>query len=150
MLARNLPIYPCPQNCQNFPTHFAAGLNWAWYVLCYHMKRFELLSLETEDGKSPFEEWLDRLDPSIAGRVIRVMAYMASGNFGDTKTVGGGVWERRIHTGPGYRIYYGRYGNNLIVLLAGGSKKNQSSDIRKARKFWREYLNTQRGNSTCH
>ena len=81
------------------------------------MKPYEIVSLETEDGKSPFEEWVDRLDPSIAGRVTRVITYMENGNFGDTKAVGGGVWERRMHIGPGYRIYYGRYGNKLIILL---------------------------------
>ena len=62
------------------------------------------------------------------------------GNFGDCKRVGGGVEELRIDFGPGYRIYYGRRGSLLVVLLCGGDKGTQARDILTAQKHWKEYL----------
>ena len=53
--------------------------------------------------------------------------------------VGGGVLERRIHVGPGYRVYFGRDGDTLIVLLGGGTKRRQQKDIENARSLWQEY-----------
>ena len=63
------------------------------------------------------------------------------GNFGDCKSVGRGVEELRIDFGPGYRLYYGRQGSTVVVLLGGGDKRTQTRDIRIAQKFWEEYLN---------
>ena len=54
---------------------------------------------------------------------------MSRGNFGDAKTVGSGVFERRIDFGPGYRLYLGRDGDTLVILLAGGTKKRQARDV---------------------
>ena len=62
------------------------------------------------------------------------------GNFGDCKSVGGGVEELRIDFGPGYRVYYGREGALVVVLLCGGSKKSQARDIVTAQRQWKEYL----------
>ncbi len=64
---------------------------------------------------------------------------MELGNFGDCKTVGGGVSELRIDFGPGYRIYFGRDGIDLVVLLGGGTKERQARDIETARSYWEEY-----------
>ena len=64
---------------------------------------------------------------------------MEQGNLGDTKSVGEGVLERRIPFGPGYRIYFGRDGVTLIILLGGGTKRRQSRDIEEARVLWGEY-----------
>ena len=64
---------------------------------------------------------------------------MEQGNFGDSKSVGGGVRELRIHYGPGYRVYYGQDGDRLIILLGGGSKKRQSQDIAQAIARWETY-----------
>ena len=61
---------------------------------------------------------------------------MRAGNFGDHKSVGEGVWERRIDWGPGLRIYYGRKDEKLVLLLGGGDKSSQSRDILRAREFW--------------
>ena len=65
-------------------------------------------------------------------------------NLGDHKPVGEGVIERRIRHGPGYRLYFGRDGERLIVLIAGGAKKGQSRDIRTAQRLWKEYKRRKR------
>lgn len=88
---------------------------------------------ETEDGKCPFQDWFDRLDAKAAVKVTTALARIELGNFGDVKPVGQGVSERRIPFGPGYRIYFGQDGNELVILLCGGSKKRQSKDIDTAK-----------------
>ena len=62
------------------------------------------------------------------------------GNLGDHKEVGGGVWEARLDFGPGYRLYFGRSGRELLLLLTGGDKKSQTKDIKRAREFWSQYV----------
>ena len=64
---------------------------------------------------------------------------MEVGNFGDRKSVGGGVWERRINFVKGYRVYFAKDGDELIILFWGGSKTRQQSDIEKAKGYWSEY-----------
>jgi len=80
-------------------------------------------------GRSPFGRWCDGLDVRAANRVRTALARMEAGNLSNTKGVGRGVLERRIHAGPGYRVYFGRDGNTLIVLLGGGTKARQQRDI---------------------
>jgi putative addiction module killer protein len=101
--------------------------------------QFETKIFRAADGRAPFRDWLLGLDPFLAEKVVRTVSRMENGNFGDSKPVGGGVWERRIHVGPGLRVYYGRDGQKLVILLAGGSKKRQQADIHLARKLWNEY-----------
>ena len=60
---------------------------------------------------------------------------MSLGNFGDAKSVGGGVMESRIHYGPGYRLYYTRRGEEVVILLVGGDKSTQRKDIETARRI---------------
>lgn len=93
----------------------------------------------TEEGASPFGEWLDDIDVQAALRVRRALAKVELGNFGDSKGVGEGVAEYRLTYGPGYRIYYGRDGDELVILLAGGTKKRQSTDIDRAKNYWADY-----------
>ena len=100
----------------------------------------EILYYTAANGASPFREWLSGLDGDARRRVAAVLLRMQSGNLGDFKSVGGGVLERRMNFGPGYRAYFGRDGDESIVLLAGGTKRRQSSDIRAARRLWSEYL----------
>jgi putative addiction module killer protein len=60
--------------------------------------------------------------------------------LGDPKEVGGGVWEARLDFGPGYRLYFGRSGREVVVLLLGGDKRSQNKDIKRAREFWGRYV----------
>ena len=101
--------------------------------------QYETRSYERPNGQAPFELWLDRLDPAASIRVVQALARMESGNFGDSKSLGGGVFERRIHFGPGLRAYFGRDGNQVIIQLAGGTKRTQDADIQKSRMYWRDY-----------
>ena len=64
---------------------------------------------------------------------------MEHGNLSNTKSLGGGVIESKIDFGPGYRVYFGKDGKHLIILLGGGTKKGQSKDIQKAKALWQEY-----------
>ena len=91
---------------------------------------------ETADGESPFREWLATLDRSVRARVAR----FETGNLGDHKNVGSGVQEARLMFGAGYRVYFGRDGKSLVLLLAGGTKESQARDIRRAQGYWRDYL----------
>ena len=94
----------------------------------------------TESGKDPFQKWLDELADQ-KGRVVvqRRIDRIVNGNFGDHKFCRDGVWELRIDFGPGYRVYYGREGKTIILLLYGGSKRTQSADINQAVRYWRDY-----------
>jgi putative addiction module killer protein len=87
---------------------------------------------------SEFKEWLLSLrDAKAKARIAARIARAASGNLGDSKPVGEGVSEMRIDYGPGYRVYYRRRGNTLVILLCGGDKSTQRSDIRRALELTR-------------
>jgi putative addiction module killer protein len=77
-------------------------------------------------------------------RVDRVIERFVDGNLGDHKGVGEGVTETRADTGPGFRVYYGRDGNALVILLAGGTKRTQSRDIENAKDRWKDYKDRKR------
>jgi putative addiction module killer protein len=88
-----------------------------------------------------FLEWLGSLRDARAVGVVRArLNRIRLGNFGDSKSVGGGVEELRIDFGPEYRIYFGRDGASVVVLLCGGDKRTQANDILAAQKRWKEYL----------
>ena len=104
----------------------------------------EVVHYLTEGGRDPFDEWLSRQDVHVVVRVLQRIDRMRRGNFGDPKRLEGGVAELRIDYGPGYRLYYGRDGRDLVVLLTGGTKKRQSRDIDRARSLWRAYREEKR------
>ncbi|MGE0086301.1 MAG: type II toxin-antitoxin system RelE/ParE family toxin [Desulfococcaceae bacterium] len=81
-----------------------------------------------------FDEWLSKLrDAKGKARILARIRSAEYGNLGDTEPVGEGVSEMRIHCGPGYRVYFRKKGNVLIILLSGGDKSSQKRDIRKAK-----------------
>lgn len=90
-------------------------------------------------GQSPFGRWFDDLDPTAAAKVTTALARIELGNFSRAKGVGAGVLESRIDFGPGYRIYFGKDGDTVVILLGGGTKKRQSRDIALAHERWTDY-----------
>ena len=90
-------------------------------------------------GRRSFGRWFDRLDGQAAIKVTAALDRMGRGILSNAKGVGAGVLEYRIDSGPGYRIYFGRDGDTLIVLLGGGTKRRQQGDIEAARRLWRDY-----------
>jgi putative addiction module killer protein len=91
------------------------------------------------DGRSPFEEWFSGLDAAAGAKVTVAVARLEQGNLSNVKSVGEGVLEYRIDWGPGYRLYFGRDGNVLVILLTGGTKKRQQRDIETAKALWADY-----------
>jgi putative addiction module killer protein len=87
-------------------------------------------------GNKPFAEWLDG---QAGAKVTVALARMEEGNFSQVKGVGSGVSEYRIDFGPGYRIYFGKDGDTLVILIGGGTKKRQQHDIAAAQECWTEY-----------
>jgi putative addiction module killer protein len=83
--------------------------------------------------------WFDQLDIKAATRIANALSRLGQGNLSEVKGVGGGVLERRVDFGPGYRIYFGRDGERIVILLAGGTKARQPRDIEDAQTRWRNY-----------
>jgi putative addiction module killer protein len=91
------------------------------------------------NGKSPFEDWFNDLDAQAAAKVSVALARLEQGNLSNVKSVGDGVAEYRIDSGPGYRVYFGRDGDVLVILLTGGTKQRQQRDIEAAKASWVDY-----------
>jgi putative addiction module killer protein len=90
-------------------------------------------------GRSPFAKWFKVLNFPAAAKVTTALVRIEHGNFSTTKGVGAGIYECRIDFGPGYRIYFGKDGETVVILLAGGTKKRQIEDIIAAQKHWSDY-----------
>ena len=95
-------------------------------------------------GRNPFQRWHGRLNRLAADRIDSALLRMQSGNLSNARSVGRGVSEYRINFGPGYRIYFGRDGDTLIILLGGGTKSRQHRDIQNAQALWQEYRRSKR------
>lgn len=103
---------------------------------------FEIRRYRTASGREPFTDWLSDLsDRQSRARILARLERLELGNFGDAKLLRDGVSELRIDWGPGYRVYFGRDGRTVIVLLCGGDKRKQAADIRRAVELWEEYVN---------
>ncbi len=94
----------------------------------------------TPDGHRPFGEWLDTLPVQAQARIAARIARFEAGNLGDHKSAGGGIWEARLPFGRGYRLYFGKHQQQMILLLIGGTKASQAADIRRAQQYWRDFL----------
>ena len=95
---------------------------------------------QTADRKQPFARWLAGLaDRQARAKVQARLARVGAGNFGDVEPVGQGVSELRIDWGPGYRVYFARVGNVIVLLLCGGDKRTQNKDIERAKDYFRDY-----------
>jgi len=92
-----------------------------------------------ESENSPFAVWFNNQEPVTAAKITTALTRLEIGNFSNVKGVGKGVFEYRIHFGPGIRIYFGKQGDSIVILLAGGTKKRQQKDIEKAIERWQIY-----------
>ena len=101
-----------------------------------------LTLLVAENDKSPFEHWFKRLkDKQVRRSILVKLTRLQNPEFVNFKSVGKGVHELRIFLGPGYRIYFSFDGPEIVVLIAGGDKDSQISDIKEAQRLWKEYEN---------
>jgi len=96
-------------------------------------------------GRSTFTRWFEGLNAEASAKVTTALYRMGQGNFSNVEGVGGGVFEYRIDFGPGYRVYFGKDGEALVILLGGSSKKRQQRAIDAARQSWTEYKRRKAG-----
>lgn len=99
----------------------------------------EIREFIDDRGRSPFAEWFSGLDAQAAAKVTVALVRLGRGNLSQAKSVGVGVEEYRMDWGPGYRLYFGRDGDRLIILLCGGTKRRQQNDIAQAHALWASY-----------
>lgn len=96
--------------------------------------------LTANGQKDLYIDWLSHLwDAKAKVAIIRRVARIEQGNFGDHKFCRDGVWELRIDVGPGYRVYYGQSGRRVVLLLCGGDKRTQNADIDRAVNYWQDW-----------
>ena len=100
-----------------------------------------------QDGRNLFEDWFRKLNSDAARRVTIALYRLGLGNFSNVKGVGGGVFEYRIDFGPGYRVYFGKDGDRIVILLCGGTKQRQQDDIAQAGELWKDYKQQKRSAS---
>jgi putative addiction module killer protein len=103
-----------------------------------------LIEYVATDGRSPFARWFAALEPAVAAKITVSLSRLAAGNTSNVKGVGEGVLEQKVDFGPGYRVYFGRDGKTMIILLGGGTKQRQQRDIADAIDRWREYRSRRR------
>lgn len=100
----------------------------------------ELRFYRTKEGKEPFVGWIEQLKDKVGrANITNRLNRVAIGHYGDCESVGDGVFELKIHYGPGYRIYFSEQEHTIVLLLLGGSKRTQAKDIKKAKQYWAEF-----------
>ena len=105
----------------------------------------KVLRYQTKDRKVPTTDWLDSLQDKKVQAKIRIrLRRLETGNFGDCVSVGEGVLELQEHLGEGFRVYFGRHGKTVVILLCGGSKKSQDTDINTAKEYWSDWKRRQK------
>ena len=108
------------------------------------MDSIEIELYALPSGKEPFTEWETRLSKDVQAIVSTRLARIRGGNFGDSKSICNGIFELRISFGPGFRIYYGKRGKTIVILLCGGDKSTQKRDIKNAKAYWEDCLTSKR------
>jgi len=98
-----------------------------------------ILEYLDRDGHSPYARWFDSLNAEAAAKITIAVTRLSHGHFSNVKGVGAGVFEYRIDFGPGYRVYFGKDGDTLVILLGGGTKKRQQQNIETAHHRWADY-----------
>ncbi len=100
-----------------------------------------LILYETQDGTIPYEEWFYSLrDFNVRSRIRARIDRLFRGNFGDSRSVGRGIFELRFHFSSGHRVYFGIDQQTMVILLMGGDKSTQKSDIQRSYAYWIDYL----------
>ena len=105
------------------------------------MKKIVVYTMK--NGKQPFLEWMINLRKKDKNNYLRIWDRIGRiekfDYFGDYKSVGEGIKELRFTFGSGYRVYYGEFGDQIVLLLCGGDKKTQEEDIKNAKLFWKDF-----------
>jgi putative addiction module killer protein len=100
----------------------------------------EIRTYVARNGRDVYDDWLSKLrDARAQAKITARIGRLALGNFGDCKHLREGLWELRINWGPGYRVYYALIGNTCVLLLCGGDKRKQSTDIERALLYLKDY-----------
>lgn len=101
---------------------------------------FDIQIYVTVSGQEPYAEWLSTVPDRLArARILVRVGRMSAGHMGDVKPLGSGVWEARIDHGPGLRLYYAQAEAHSILLLFGGTKRQQQKDIAQAKAYWTDW-----------
>ena len=103
------------------------------------MPTIRILEYLDPAGRSPYAAWFDGLNAPAAAKVAAALYQLAAGNLSNVKSVGSGVFERKIDFGPGYRMYFGKDGDSVVILLGGSSKQRQQQAIETAKDRWVDY-----------
>lgn len=102
-------------------------------------KKFKVLEYVDQNGNCPFRDWFNSLDPVTAARAATYVERVVQGNHSNVSPIGSGLSEIKLNYGPGYRIYYGKEKDYILILLGGSSKKGQQRAIDRAKKLWQEH-----------
>lgn len=113
------------------------------------MGMIEVRQYIDRQGRNSFNHWFENQDGVTRARIAIALARLEAGNFSAAKGLGAGIFELRLHFGPGYRVYFGRDGETIVILLGGGTKKRQEEDIKAARALWQEYKGQKKKEDAC-
>lgn len=105
----------------------------------------EILEYLEDDGQSPVAIWMAELDATAEAKVTVAITRLGFGNTSNVKSVGASVFELKVDFGPGYRVYFGKDGEKIVILLAGAAKKRQQRDIKLAQARWNDYKTRKKG-----
>jgi putative addiction module killer protein len=103
------------------------------------MSDARILEYLDPQARSPFAAWFEGLNAAASAKVVAVLYQLAIGNWSNVNGVGAGVFERKIDAGPGYRVYSGKDGDRLVILLGGSTKQRQQQAIERAKERWADY-----------